>query len=83
MENTGDSRRSFYVDVYSNQYAIFVEEPHRELTIDKGSTCILKFKIIPCVEYVGEIQLTVDLYTKYEENELYIDSFSDYVYCLI
>jgi 4-amino-4-deoxy-L-arabinose transferase-like glycosyltransferase len=86
VRNTGDSRTNFTVNVYSDRYTIFVQEDSsNRITLDKDSIRILKFKIIPLCEYVGELPITVDLFVNYDENERYIkrvDSFSDYVYLI-
>lgn len=86
VENTGDSRTTFTVWGYSDEYTIFVEplsvKDMHELTLDKGSRSIVKFKIVPFKEYVGELPITIDLYVKYKENESHrkVDSSTDYVY---
>jgi len=84
VKNTGDSRLNFTVVVHSDKYTLFIDEPYREITLDKDSVRILKFKIIPIKEYVGELPITVDLYAKHEENETYrkVDSSTDYVYLI-
>jgi len=85
VENTGSSRTNFTVCMHSDKYTIFVDEVGRSGTLDKGSTCILKFEIVPFKEYTGELPITVDLYAKDEENDTYIkvDSVSDYVYRIV
>ena len=89
VKNTGDSRTTFTGRVYSDEYRVFVEaisvEDMHELTLDKGSSRILKFKIVPLKEYVGELPITVDLYVKYEEDVTYgkkVDSVSDCIYLI-
>jgi hypothetical protein len=85
VKNTGDSRTNFTVIVQSKTpLTIFVNEKRRSMTLDKGSTRMLKFKIVPVKEYVGEFPITVDLYAKYDENGTRgrVDSFSDYVYLI-
>ena len=89
VKNTGDSRTTFTGRVYSDEYTVFVEaisaEDMHELILDKGSSRILKFKIVPLKEYVGELPITVDLYIKYEEDGTYgkkVDSVSDSVYLI-
>jgi 4-amino-4-deoxy-L-arabinose transferase-like glycosyltransferase len=85
VKNTGDFRTNFTVTVYSDKYTIFVEKA-REISLNKDSTHILKFKIVPIKEYVGVLPITADLYMKYEENEISIpkkvDSVTDYVYLI-
>lgn len=84
VENTGDYRTNFTINVYSDRYIIFVEDPYREITLDKGSTRVLKFKIVPIRGYAGELPITVDLYAKYEGSETYrkVDSVSDCIYLI-
>lgn len=88
VKNTGNSRTTFTCVVNSDEYTVFLEaisvEDTQELTLGKGSSRILKFKIVPLKEYVGELPITVDLYAKYEENETYrkVDSSTDYVYII-
>jgi len=84
VKNRGDSRRDFYINVYSEIYTISMEEEERSVTLNKGSTHIFKFKIVPIREYAGELPITVDLYAKYEENGTWrrVDSCSDHVYLI-
>jgi len=89
VKNTGDSRTNFSVSVHSDEYIIFCGKASTEgapkLDLDKGSTRMLKFKIIPLKEYVGELTITVNLYAKNEENEAFrkkVDSVSDYIYLI-
>lgn len=86
VKNTGNSRTNFTVRVQPGEYTIFVDEKWwgKKITLNKGSTHIFKFKIVPIREYAGELPVTVDLYVRDEEKERYIkaDSFSDYVYLI-
>lgn len=83
IENTGKFRTDFFVKVYPEGYVLFIEEPAREITLNKDSTCILKFKIVPITEYVGELPITVDFYAKSESGAMKkIDSVTDYVYLI-
>jgi len=86
VKNTGDSSANFIIRVHSEKFIIFVEDKPawRDITLDKGSTRILKFKMVPIREYVGELPITVDLYAKHKENETYrkVDSSTDYVYLI-
>lgn len=81
IKNTGDSRTNFIVKSHSEKFVIFMEGLH-EVTLDKGSSRILKFKIVPNKEYVGELSIRVDLYAEYEECIKKIDSSTDYVYLI-
>jgi len=84
VKNTRDSGGEFFVKVYSEGDAIFIEERLRKITLNKDSVKILKFKIVPFKEYVGELPIMVDLYASYEENETSrkVDSSIDYVYLI-
>lgn len=84
VKNTGESRTTFAVHAYSENFIIFIEGLH-ELTLDRGSSRMLKFKMVPNREHVGEIPIMVDLYAKYGEDEMYekkVDSVTDYVYLI-
>lgn len=82
VKNTGDSRANFTVRVHSDEYTIFVYEWWAKATIDKGSTHLFKFKIVPIKKCAEKLPITVDLYVKDEKNErqVQVDSFSDYLY---
>ena len=81
VKNTGDSRTTFIIFVHSDGYTIFVDDGWRSVTLDKGSSCILKFKIVPIEEHVGEHPITVDLFAKSKNGVVKkVDSVSDYVY---
>ncbi|RZN40557.1 MAG: phospholipid carrier-dependent glycosyltransferase [Methanophagales archaeon ANME-1-THS] len=82
IKNTGDSRADFAVRVYSDRFTLFVDEGLRGITLNEGSMCTLKFKIVPIREYREELPVTVDLFVGYDENERFgkkVDSFTDYV----
>lgn len=79
IKNTDDSRTNFTANLHSDKYIIFEET--QEVILDKSSTYILKFEIVPIKEYVGELPITVDLYAKHEDGtHRKVDSVSDYVY---
>lgn len=86
VENTGDSRANFtvrFVPYVPNKFMMFVEDGVREITLDKGSTHLFIFKIVPFREYKKPLPITVELYAISEGNETIIkkvDSVSDYVY---
>ena len=83
VKNTGNSRTNFTIFVHSNDYILFVEDAKHSITLDKGSTFALKFKLLPIKEYAGELPITVDLYARSEKNKNImkkVDSVTDYVY---
>jgi len=87
VKNTADSNVNFLVRVYSpEKFIIFAEDKPawREVNLDKGSSRVLKFKIVPIREFIGELPVMVDLYAKHEENETYrkVDFSIDYVYLI-
>lgn len=84
VKNTGDSRMNFVIRVHSEKFIIFVGEGLREITLDKGSTRTLKFKIVPISEYVGELPITAELYPMPEDGIIKekIESVSDFVYLI-
>ena len=85
VENTGDSNEDFTVRVYSEKFIIFVEDKPlwRKVNLDKGSSRIFKFNIVPIRDYVGVLPITVDLYVKYEDGTYRkVDSSIDYVHLI-
>jgi hypothetical protein len=86
VENTGDSRTNFtvrFVPYVRNKFILFVEDEVREITLEKGSTHLFTFKIVPYNEYNKELPITVELYSRNEENGtkyLKLDSASTYVH---
>lgn len=86
VKNTGDSRTNFtvrFVPYVRNKFIMFVEDAVREITLEKGSTHLFKFKIVPFKEYNEELPITVELYAKNDENGTKIrklDSVSTYLY---
>jgi len=81
VKNTGNSRTNLIARVYSEKFV--VEGDSGEITLNKGSTHLFKFKIVPFREYVGELPISVDLYAKHEYDETYmkkVDSVTDYIY---
>ncbi len=84
VTNTGESRTTFSVRVFFDWLNLYVEEERcNEVTLNKDSTQILKFKIIPLTEYAGEVPISVSLYAISDENEeIEVDSVSDYIYLI-
>jgi len=83
VKNTGDSNADFIVKVYSEKFIIFVEEGSgRTINLDKGSSRVLKFKIVPIKEYTGKLPIIVDLYAKHGGANRKVDSFIDYIYLI-
>lgn len=82
VKNTGDSRANFTTVVHSDEYTIFVYGRWAKVTLDKGSTHLFKFKIVPIKKCAEKLPMTVDLYVKDEKNErqVKVDSFSDYLH---
>ncbi len=81
VRNTGDSRMNFTARVFSEKYIFFGDTA--EITLNKGSTRMLIFKIIPLNEYVEELPIIAELYAKHEEIDSSmkkVDSVLDYVY---
>jgi len=78
VKNTGNSRINFTVRVYSEKFII--AGTVEEITLNKGSTRLLKLKIIPFKEHVGELPITAELYAKHEKSMKKVDSVSDFVY---
>lgn len=78
VKNTGNSRTNFTVRVYSEKFII--AGAIKEITLNKGSTRLLKLKIVPFEEYVGELPITAELYAKHEKSMKKVDSVSDFVY---
>ncbi|RLF95031.1 hypothetical protein DRN50_04415 [Thermococci archaeon] len=82
VKNTGDSRTNFYVNVYSSdQYVVYVDGGGWcSIVLNRDSTGMLKFKIIPLREYAGDLSITADLYARFEDGTCgKVDSCSDYV----
>ena len=82
VKNTGDSRTNFYVNVYSSDpYVIYVDKGGWcSIVLNRDSTRMLKFKIIPLRKYAGDLSITVDLYARFEDGTCgKVDSYSDYV----
>ncbi|MDJ1420639.1 MAG: glycosyltransferase family 39 protein [Candidatus Methanoperedens sp.] len=84
VKNTGNTTIKFDVHVHSNGYIISVDDEWRNITLNKGSINMLKFKIAPYQEYRGKLPITVDLYARSEETGAYkkIDSSTGYVYLI-
>lgn len=84
IRNTGASRTSFKVQVYSDRYIIFIEPECEFVTLNSGESRVFEFRIVPLTEYKEKVLITVDLYGYYEMNgasqKLKIDTFSDGVY---
>lgn len=82
VKNTGNSTINFVVRIHSDDYAAFIDDEWRNVTLNKGSTNIFKFKVVPYQEYNGELPITVDLYARYEDNGAYkqVDSSTAYIY---
>ena len=82
LKNTGDSGINFIITVYSDEYIIFLEAGWSgNVTLDKGSSRMLRLKIVPFREYTGEIPITVEVYAKLESGTIKkVDSVTDYVY---
>ena len=79
VKNEGDSYNNFTISMHSNEFIIFIENGFREIALNKGSTCILKFKIVPLKEHIGKIPIIIDVYVKKKEKMYKVDSFTDYV----
>lgn len=78
VKNTGDYRRVFTVKLHSDENLIFIEKSYREITLEKGSTRLLKFKITPIKGFARKVSLLSDLYV---ENGIQpIDSVGDTVF---
>lgn len=83
VKNTGDFRTNFVARVHSEKF--IVQGDSGEIALDKGSTYLFKFKIVPIKEYVGDLPVTVDLYVKHGEDETYVkkvDAVTDYIYLI-
>jgi len=82
VKNEGDSYNNFTISVHSNEFIIFIENGFREIALNKGSTCILKFKIVPLKEHIRKIPIIIDVYVKKKEKMYKVDSFTDYVHLI-
>lgn len=84
VTNTGDSRTNFSVRMFYDWFNMYVEaEQSNEVTLNKDSTHLFKYKIIPLKEYAGEIPISASLYVKSDENEeIEVDSASDCIYLI-
>lgn len=82
VKNTGDLQTNFTARVHSDEYTIFVEAMRGSVTLDKGSTHLFKFKMLPIQESVEELPIIVDLYVKDEKNEtrVKVDSILNYIH---
>jgi len=86
IENTGDSRRNFtvrFVPYVRNKFILFVEDGVSEISLEKGSTHLFTFNIVPYNKYNMELPITVELYSRNEENGtkyMKLDSASTYVH---
>ena len=71
------------ISLLADPYALFVDGGKRDITLDKDSSRILKFKIIPIKEHVGAVPIMVTLHIKHD-NETYrkVDSSTNYVYLI-
>jgi hypothetical protein len=81
VENTGCSRGIFNINVYAGGNVLFIDDHYREITLDKDSTALLEFKMVPYNIHAGKIPVTVDLSVKYENFKFgrKVDSSTDYV----
>ena len=83
VKNTGNLDNNFIIHVYSEKFIVFIEENFREIALNSGSTCFLKFKIVPLREHIGEIPISADLYARDKNGELKkIYSISDHIYLI-
>ncbi len=84
VKNKGNFRTNFTMNLDYDVYTIFVDGWQRNVVLDKGSIITLKFKIVPFKGYSGKLPITVDLYTKDEDNGTYkkVDSSTDYIYLI-
>lgn len=73
VKNTGNFRRTFTVELHSEGDLIFIQDSFRKITMDEGSTQLLKFKIVPIKEHAGKIPIDAYLYIESEK----VDSVSD------
>ncbi|MCW3135964.1 MAG: glycosyltransferase family 39 protein [Canidatus Methanoxibalbensis ujae] len=83
IRNTGDSRANFPIFVDHNRYIIFVEPDWCNVTLDKGSSAVIKFKIVPMCRYDGKLPVTVNLYFRSDENPMSVkkvDAVTVYIY---
>lgn len=84
VTNNGDSCADLAVGMHYDGRILFVAEKRRSITLDRGATRILKFKVVPIEEYAGKLPITVDLYVKSNKYEMVrkVDSCSDYIYLI-
>lgn len=83
FKNTGYSRANFPIFVDYDRYTIFVEPDWCNVTLDKGSTVLIKFKIVPIEKHNGRLPITVNLYVRAEGRVMSvrkIGAVSDYIY---
>jgi len=82
VKNVEENARNFIVRVYSENFLI--KGDAKEININGKSSYLLKLKIVPFKKHVGELPITVDLYTVEENGTvLKADSVSDYVYLIL
>ena len=82
LKNTEDSRMNFRVWIHSDEYTIFVDKGIYNVTLDRGSSSILEFKIVPIKEHIGGLPIMVDLSVKPNDGDMYkkISTVSKYVF---
>lgn len=83
VSNSGNIRTNVTINVYSDEFKLFVDDSQRKVTLEEGSTKILKFKLLPFKESAGVfpmIPITVDI-SEFDEtgNYIILDSFTEFI----
>jgi len=80
IKNLENKTTKFTVRLYSNKYLIYIYHRFQNVTLDKGESTIISYRILPLKRCFGEVPLNVEVYTSSGNNimESLVDS--DIVY---
>lgn len=85
IKNIGDSRTPFQVNINSKEFIMFVDPNQSSVTLDEGSSSMLKFKLVPMQRYTSKLPVTVNVYDKTNKSEFNnetVESLTTYVYLI-
>lgn len=68
VKNTGNSTTNFTIKLYSDEFAVYVDEESQSINLNKGSNHLFKFKLVPFRKEIGKFPITADLYAKQSDD---------------